>query len=48
MPDIILRDESYKVVGIFMEVHGELGCGFKEVIIRMRWNWNLPTIRFLF
>jgi len=34
MPDIILRDESYKVVGICMEVHRELGCGFKEVIYK--------------
>jgi GxxExxY protein len=32
MADIILKDESYKLIGLCMEVHCELGMGFKEVI----------------
>ena len=34
MVDIILKDESYKLIGICMEVHRELGMGFKEVIYK--------------
>ena len=34
MSEIILKDESYKIVGICMEVHRELGCGFKEIIYK--------------
>lgn len=34
MADIILKDESYKLIGICMEVHRELGMGFKEVIYK--------------
>ena len=34
MADIILKDESYKLVGICMEVHRELGMGFKEALYK--------------
>ena len=34
MPDLILREESYKLIGICMEVHRELGMGFKEGIYK--------------
>ena len=34
MGDIILKEESYKIIGICMEVHRELGCGFKEIIYK--------------
>lgn len=34
MADIILKDESYKIIGICMEVHRELGMGFKEIIYK--------------
>jgi len=32
MSELILKDESYKLVGVCMEVHRELGMGFKEGI----------------
>ncbi|MCJ7765467.1 MAG: GxxExxY protein [Thiovulaceae bacterium] len=32
MNDIILKDESYKVIGACMAVHNELGCGFLEAV----------------
>jgi GxxExxY protein len=34
MSEIILKDESYKIVGICMEVHRELGMGFKEAVYK--------------
>ncbi|MFL5811370.1 MAG: GxxExxY protein [Flavisolibacter sp.] len=34
MPDIILKDESFRIIGICMEVHRELGFGFKEVVYK--------------
>ena len=34
MSDIILKDESYKIIGACMEVHRELGLGFKEIIYK--------------
>ena len=34
MAELILKDESYKLIGICMEVHRELGMGFKEVVYK--------------
>lgn len=34
MPDIILKEESYTIVGACMEVHRELGMGFKEAVYK--------------
>src|SRR5687767_7852399 len=34
MPEIILKDESYKIIGLCMEVHRVLGMGFKEIIYK--------------
>jgi GxxExxY protein len=34
MPDIILKEESYQIVGLCMEVHRQLGMGFREVIYK--------------
>jgi GxxExxY protein len=34
MADIILKEESYKIIGACMEVHTELGFGFKEIIYK--------------
>ncbi|MEO6668097.1 MAG: GxxExxY protein [Ferruginibacter sp.] len=34
MTDLILKDESYKIVGLCMEVHKALGMGFKEIIYK--------------
>ncbi len=50
MPEIIFKDESYQIVGLCMEVHRQLGKGFREVIykgaleIEFREN-NLPYQR---
>ena len=34
MSDIILKEESYKIIGACMEVHRELDFGFKEIIYK--------------
>lgn len=34
MAEIILKEESYKIVGACMEVHKELGMGFKEIVYK--------------
>lgn len=34
MPEIILKQESYELIGIWMEIHRELGMGFKEIIYK--------------
>ena len=34
MAEIILKEESFELIGICMEVHKELGMGFKEVLYK--------------
>ena len=34
MADILFKEESYKIIGICMEVHRVLGMGFKEIIYK--------------
>lgn len=34
MTEIIFKEESYKIVGICMEVHRQLGMGFKEAVYK--------------
>ena len=32
MVDLIYKEESYKIIGAYMEVHKTLGCGFLEQV----------------
>ncbi|TGV03200.1 GxxExxY protein [Flavivirga rizhaonensis] len=32
MSDLIYKEEAYKIIGICMEVHNQLGKGFNEVV----------------
>ena len=34
MSEIILKEESYELIGICMEIHRELGMGFKEIVYK--------------
>ncbi len=34
MTDLILKEESYQIIGACMEVHSQLGIGFKEVVYK--------------
>ncbi|HRH50069.1 MAG TPA: GxxExxY protein [Panacibacter sp.] len=50
MTDILYKDESYKIIGLCMEVHKQLGIGFKEIVykdaleIEFR-NASIPFVR---
>ena len=45
MAEIILKDESYKIIGAYMEVHRELGFGFKEIIYKDALEIEFKTLR---
>jgi hypothetical protein len=30
----------YRLIGLCMEIHHELGKGHDEIIYKMRWSWN--------
>ncbi|MBK7175283.1 MAG: GxxExxY protein [Bacteroidales bacterium] len=34
MSDIVLKDESYSIIGICMDVHNQLGAGFLEIVYK--------------
>jgi len=34
MSDLILKEEAYKIVGVCMEVHNNLGNGFLEIVYK--------------
>ncbi|MFN8257908.1 MAG: GxxExxY protein [Bacteroidales bacterium] len=34
MTEIIYKEESYKIIGICMEVHNNLGAGFLEIVYK--------------
>jgi GxxExxY protein len=34
MNDIILKQESYQIIGLCMEVHNNLGAGFLEIVYK--------------
>jgi GxxExxY protein len=41
MPDILYKDEAYKISGICMEVHNHLGPGLLEIIYKEAIEWEL-------
>ena len=50
MTEIILKEESYQLIGVCMEVHRELGMGFKEIVYKDALEFefktrNIPYIR---
>jgi GxxExxY protein len=34
MVDLIFQEESYKIIGVCMEVHNNLGAGFLEIVYK--------------
>ncbi len=49
MPGIILKEESYQLIGICMEIHRELGMGFKEIVYKdaLEYELKLKKINFI-
>jgi GxxExxY protein len=48
MTEIILKEESYKLIGICMEVHRQLGMGFKEIVYKDALEIELQEAGILF
>jgi GxxExxY protein len=48
MAEIILKEESYKIIGACMEVHKELGMGFKEIVYKDALQIELETLEIPF
>ena len=48
MSDIIYKTESYKIIGICMEVHNNLGPGFLEIVYKnaLEYEFRLAGIPF--
>ena len=46
MSDIIYKEESYKIIGICMEVHNNLGAGFLEIVYKdaLEYEFNKANI----
>ncbi|MBK8722309.1 MAG: GxxExxY protein [Saprospiraceae bacterium] len=40
MEKIIYKEESYKIIGICMEVHNNLGAGFLEIVYKDALEWE--------
>jgi GxxExxY protein len=49
MADIILKEESYQLIGICMEIHRELGMGFKEIVYKdaLEYEFKSKKINFV-
>lgn len=49
MSDIILKEESYQLIGICMEIHRELGMGFKEIVYKdaLEYEFKSKKIEFI-
>lgn len=41
MAELIYKEQSYKIIGLCMEVHRELGHGFKEVVYKDALEYEL-------
>ena len=48
MTNIILKEESYNIIGACMNVHKQLGCGFLEPIYQeaLEYEFKLSNIQF--
>ncbi len=48
MPELIFKEESYKIVGLCMDVHNNLGPGFLEIVYKdaLEYEFNKANIPF--
>ena len=48
MSEIVYKDESYKIIGICMEVHNNLGPGFLEIVYKDALEYEFRKADILF
>jgi GxxExxY protein len=48
MSEIIFKDESYKIIGVCMEVHNNLGPGFLEIVYKDALEYEFRKADILF
>ena len=48
MSEILLKEESYQIIGICMEVHRNLGAGFLEIVYKDALEYELYKAGILF
>ncbi len=48
MKDIIYKEESYKIIGLCMEVHNNLGKGFLEIVYKDALEYEFRNANILF
>jgi GxxExxY protein len=48
MSNLILKEESYELIGICMEVHRELGMGFREIIYKDALEYEFQSKNILY
>jgi GxxExxY protein len=48
MSDIVLKDESYAIIGICMDVHNQLGAGFLEIVYKDALEYEFRKARIPF
>lgn len=41
MPELYLKEESYKLIGICMDIHNNLGAGFLEIVYKDALEYEL-------
>ncbi|MEX0995805.1 MAG: GxxExxY protein [Flavobacteriaceae bacterium] len=48
MPDLILKKESYSLLGVLFDVHNQLGSGFSEIVYKdaLEYEFNALNIPF--
>jgi GxxExxY protein len=44
MAEILYREESYQIMGILFEVHGNLGGGFSEIVYKDAIEYELKNL----
>jgi GxxExxY protein len=46
--DILYKDESYRIIGICMEVHNNPGAGFLEIVYKdaLEYKFNIAEIEY--
>lgn len=45
MPELIYKEQSYQIIGLCMEIHRELGHGFKEAVYKDALEYELQQAR---